>query len=77
MTTTITITSPRVTKPMISVGEQVRIVGQKRIWLVVNEFKDEDNAECYTMNLIYKPSPRSRLKNKSVFSKIKLEIANQ
>ena len=77
MTTTITITSPRVTKPMISVGEQVRLVGQKRIWLVVNEFKDEDNAECYAMNPIYKPSPRSRLKNKSVFSKIKLEIANQ
>jgi len=76
MTTTITITSPRVTKPMISVGEQVRIVGQKRIWLVVNEFKDEDSAECYAMNPIYKPSPRSKLKNKTVFSKVKMKIKN-
>lgn len=76
METTITITSPSVTKPMIKIGELVRITGQKRIWLRVDTAKSEDNEEVYSMKPIYRPAPKSRLKNKTIFSKIKMQIHN-
>jgi len=59
---------------MIQIGEILRIKGYKRMVAKVTEVKRTDSDITYSIKSAYKPSPRSRLKNKSVFSKFKNEI---
>lgn len=69
---TVTITMPKVEKPIIDIGEIVKINGYKRIHLRVTRV----GVGEYTMKPIYIPSPASRLRRmkKSPFSKIKIPI---
>jgi hypothetical protein len=74
--TKITITYPSVIQDTImGFGQLIKIKGHKRVHLMVINTKLEDHTETYTMKPVYKPSPKSRLKNKSVFSKFKMELA--
>ena len=75
---TVNITHPPVEKMLIGVGEFVRLRGKKRMGLVVLRSEKKDYlTETYTMKLAYRPSPKSTLNNKSVFSKVKIKIYNQ
>jgi len=68
--TTITVTLRNEYRPLIEVGQLVKIKSKKRVWGEVTS-SDEYNA---TLKAIYRPAPRSRLNNKGVFSKHKSKI---
>lgn len=55
-------------------GAVVRITGQKRLYLQVQEIEARQYEHKLTMIPVYKPSPKSRLKKKSSFSKVKVKI---
>jgi len=58
------------------VGEFVRIkeIKNKRVWGRVTEVKSVPNEWALVIKSVYRPSPKSVLKNKRVFSKIKMTI---
>lgn len=67
---TVTITLRKEYRPLIEVGQFVKIKSKKRVWGEVIR-SDEYNA---TLKAIYRPAPRSRLNKKGVFSKHKSKI---
>lgn len=78
MTTPITITlndSHRCYNPMFVKGQLIRIAKKKRVW---GQVKDDSQSTAYgikvTLNSVYRPAPKSKLLNKSVFSKVKSKI---
>ena len=63
------------TKPLMNIGETVRVKSMKRLVFKVISYKGNgDYTDTYTMKGFYNPSPRSRLKNKTLFSKVKIPI---
>lgn len=69
-TVTFTVTVGNQYRPLIEIGQLVKIKSKKRVWGEVTS-ADEYNA---TLKAIYRPAPRSRLNNKSVFSRHKSKI---
>lgn len=59
---------------MLKDGDIVKLKSEKRNVLKFVCGYREALAETYTMKLAYRPAPKSRLKNKSLFSKFKKEI---
>lgn len=62
-------------KPLFIKGQLVRIAKKKRVWGQVKE--DSVNIGGSTiakLNSVYRPAPKSRLNNKSKFSKHKMKI---
>ena len=74
-TVTLTIQSPEIVQDTIlNFGQAIKIKGEKRVHLIVVDTKLEDNTETYSMKPVYRPSPKSTLNNKSVFSKFKMKV---
>ena len=74
---TITINTPEyawVSGSPLVVGEIIKIKGQKRKCLEVCKTTEDGFQHTIYMTKVYKASPRSRLKNKPVFSKVKCKV---
>jgi len=65
---TVTLRNPY--RPLIEIGQLVKFKQKKRVWGHVTS-SDMYNA---TLKAIYRPAPKSRLNNKSKFSKFKMKI---
>ncbi len=61
-------------KNPFNIGKTIGIKGQKRLFLLIKNSSKELNSVTVSTKLVYKPSPKSKLKNKSIFSKIKTKI---
>lgn len=66
----ITITLRNEYIPLIEIGQLVKFKQKKRVWGQVTN-SDRYNA---TLKAIYRPAPKSRLNNKTKFSKFKMKI---
>lgn len=60
---------------MIGIGEIIKIKGQKRLCMEVVQKEDRVSGET-TLNCVmrYNAAPKSRLKKKTVFSKVKIKV---
>lgn len=62
-------------KPAFDKGQLVRIIKKKRIWgQIENINKTQPYETTLTIKPVYRPAPKSRLNNKSKFSKHKIKI---
>lgn len=52
----------------------IKIKGQKRFCFEIQDTSKEPYQHTISMVTVYKPSPKSRLKAKTIFSKIKCKI---
>ena len=59
---------------MLKDGDIVKLKGEKRVVLKLVFGSVDGLTETYRMKSAYRPSPKSRLKIKSIFSKFKIEI---
>lgn len=60
--------------PLFPQGEIIRVKGEKRRCLLVKSSYGSQMEQKITTIVAYKASPRSRLSNKSIFSKNKYKI---
>lgn len=59
---------------VVNAGEVLMIKGYKRFCFEVKAVSYEQYEHTAQMFLAYRPSPKSRLNNRSVFSKVKMKI---
>lgn len=59
---------------VVNVGEVLMIEGYKRLCFEIRSVSYEQYQHTAQMFLVYRPSPKSRLNNRSVFSKVKMKI---
>jgi hypothetical protein len=69
--------SPQTKKPLFKGGEVIKLKDSRR-WVMVVKGVDEKNYLETTVNCLmkYKPSPKSQLRIKNVFSKNKFPLLN-
>lgn len=61
--------------PMFTKGQLVRIAKKKRVWGEVENDSVYSNGETkVTIKSVYRPSPKSTLNKKKIFSKFKRKI---
>lgn len=58
----------------LKLGQIIKWKESKRIRFRITDVKRQIDSFNYTFTKVYKPAPKSRLKNKTKFSKVKMEI---
>jgi len=61
-------------KPILDKGQLIRLAKKKRVWCRVESVWGAPYNHSATLKAIYRPAPKSRLNNKSKFSKFKMKI---